>query len=360
MSRSWPLTVEVQDDESISSWLVRAALTNGCDPGVLTDQLWPHSRAWTLDLDRNIPEEKILPLVDCSGLKKSDIERMGLGRLAKSCSARPLEKHGVWPWVQALGARGGRYRGGIQFCPLCFQEDTNPYYRKIWRFSWVSICDKHEVQLVERCARCRKPIEPHRLEAVKTAILSECSECGFDLRLSPTLPTPCGYMVFQETAKSAIWDGKAKIVENSLRVQDWFDTCRHLLLLIRRAVSSPNSTLSVVLRECCGDISLTPERLAFQLELLDVETRSELFRALHNLLNDLDSFFKKLSHCGSKLSSLENRQGEIPKSLAFLTECMPKAELSFRARGCYESCKPRSKETVLKSWARIQRKHRID
>lgn len=48
----WTIPVDLQSDELLSSWLVRVALENGCDPLALTAALWPSRRAWSSDIDR--------------------------------------------------------------------------------------------------------------------------------------------------------------------------------------------------------------------------------------------------------------------------------------------------------------------
>ena len=50
--------VEPYDDELLSSWLIRTAIAQGCQPLTLTHKIWGKSwRPWTSDLDLNIDSE---------------------------------------------------------------------------------------------------------------------------------------------------------------------------------------------------------------------------------------------------------------------------------------------------------------
>ena len=75
---SWPINVALQEDESLSSWLSRAALENGCDPLVLTGNVWPKWRVWTTDIDRGMSEERLLTLEKASCINVQSFEAASL------------------------------------------------------------------------------------------------------------------------------------------------------------------------------------------------------------------------------------------------------------------------------------------
>mgnify|MGYP000462158113 CR=1 FL=1 len=360
MSR-WPIAVEFKEDESLSSWLIRSALSLGCDPIVLTGWLWPKWRAWTFDLDRGLNTDKISELVKCSELNRSMFEAASLLSSASKFSARDLPRHGVWPWIQALGARNRLYRGGTQYCPLCFDCDLTPYFRKHWRFSWVTACHKHAVQMIDRCPGCHMPIESHRLQALDTAVLSQCPSCCFDYRSSPILPATTETTEFQRTALMVKNDGGVTICGSVVSTHEWFDLCKHLLLLIRRSVYLPKSTLAIAIRDSCpGAPIISSDNLILQLELLNVGARTDLLASLHHLLNNLEAFSKNLESAGALSTCLVDKGGRIPISLHFLFDALIKPDPRIYGSRILRPTKAKSKGTVMKSWVRLKRKYRLE
>lgn len=55
-------------DETLSSWLIRTALYQGCDPMVLSWCIWDKYRIWTIDFERNLPYEHLFALSKATGL----------------------------------------------------------------------------------------------------------------------------------------------------------------------------------------------------------------------------------------------------------------------------------------------------
>jgi len=360
MSR-WPIPAIIQQDESISSYLARVALKHGCDPIVLTGWLWPGWRAWTFDLDRGLPRDKLNVLAKCSGLDKLSIEAAGLTSAAAKFSKRDLSMHGVWPWVQALGARNRLYRGGIQFCPQCLLSDQNPYYRRHWRYSWVTCCLVHSTMMVDSCSECGRPIEPHRLIAFNADSLAQCASCGSNFLKSSTLFVSSEFMCFQRLAQSTLSENGGNIAGELVCTPEWFDACRHLLILIRRSTSAPQSTLALALREVCpAFINVRSEMLNLQLELLGVEVRAELLIVLHGLLTNLNEFGLSLARCGALSTCLVDKGGRIPLSLRFLAEGLKDPIRRNYGDRIHQRLQPKSKAAVLKSWARLRRKYRFE
>lgn len=357
----WPIYVEMFEDESISSWLIRCALENGCDPLVLTSVLWPKWRVWTTDIDRGIPYERQEVISSLSGIKLQAIQQAALNHEVGLLSSVDLPKHGVWPWVQGLGARNRRYRYSLQFCPCCFSEDTKPYFRRHWRFSWNTGCLLHNVRLLDRCIQCLKPIEPQRLEAMQSIRLSDCASCGFDLRGSPSSKVLLDAQAFQKKAFSNMRTATAEIAGEVIGVEEWFRVCRHLVGLIRRSVNRPESTLSIALNESgCNIQNITPESLTLQFELLPVSVRENLLSCLEQLLCNLKPFAKNLKERGVLVSGVLGSGKDIPDALSFLTEQLKQMETLRGLKRQKNLRKPKSKTSVLKAWARLKRKYGIE
>lgn len=67
----WPLVPPLQEDEILSSWLVRSALAHGCDPLTLTGTVWPGKRFWTRDPDMKLSSEEAEKLSRYSGIQRN-------------------------------------------------------------------------------------------------------------------------------------------------------------------------------------------------------------------------------------------------------------------------------------------------
>lgn len=86
------------------------------------------------------------------------IELTAMGFPLRPRSSDPLcwllGKGGGTPKLAELGA------GWLQYCPQCLDEDTEPYYRRIWRLVPVTCCIQHELVLLDECTSCRRFISP--------------------------------------------------------------------------------------------------------------------------------------------------------------------------------------------------------
>ena len=95
MTSQWAIRVPMLHDEIISSWLVRAALTQGCDPLVLTGDVWPKWRIWTQDADRFLDDERIEPLCAVSGITKETLRASTLYPVASQIAGGNLTEKAV-------------------------------------------------------------------------------------------------------------------------------------------------------------------------------------------------------------------------------------------------------------------------
>lgn len=41
-----------------------------------------------------------------------------------------------------------------RYCPNCFNEDEQPYFRKEWGYPWITHCTMHKTPLLSNCWRC--------------------------------------------------------------------------------------------------------------------------------------------------------------------------------------------------------------
>lgn len=170
--------------ESPSSWLTRAALSQGTSVRELAMHIgWFPAR--DLDLMFGLLYRDGLPraIGALSGLEVA--RRVLVGHQRAGCrpegllttARNPARKlDGLMPSVR----RRGRYR----FCPLCLEADQVPFVRLEWRFKCWRFCPEHMCVLHDECPACTAPLElPISLvragpRKAGVADLSCCASCG--------------------------------------------------------------------------------------------------------------------------------------------------------------------------------------
>lgn len=228
----WAIPVELLPDELFSSWLVRTALANGCDPLTFTGLIWPKWRVWTGDVDRQPPAERLSVISKMGNIPVEALAASTLSPLVRRAFGELPRKESAWPWILTIGARNRRRSGGLQYCPICL-KDAKPYFRLQWRLAWHTGCDRHGCRLEDRCPACGAPIEPHRL-SVKSGSIVHCATCRSPLSNAETAPFSELALKFQSEADAVATSGKAWFDGIEVKASDWFALARFYAGLVRR------------------------------------------------------------------------------------------------------------------------------
>ena len=353
----WAIPVPLLPDEAVSSWLVRAALTLGCDPLVLTGEVWPKWRIWSLDIDRSIPEERLKPLSLMSGISLESFQLSVLYPIASRIHPGQLPEKAIWPWILAIGARNTKRSGGLQYCPLCLSEGTKPYYRLYWRFAWHTGCELHKCSLLDRCWNCNKPVEPHRLVA-EDEHEAVCATCKADLRNAIAGPCPTDALLFQVETDQVIQRNNGAYFERPISTSEWFDLAHFFISLIRRANRSGAEGLvnlmknmSVVLPKELPTIS------GAGIELLRVHERQQIFVAIWGfLIANKGQIEDALKKSAITRQGLCDKDESIPSPLIDLVDALINKPITrtTKAKSCLSG--PRSQQEVIRMMDRLKRK----
>jgi hypothetical protein len=126
-----------------------------------------------------------------------------------------VNARGNSPGILPLGVyHRKRTRCSLMFCPACLRDDDYPYFRKIWRLSFVSVCLQHELQLLDHCPQCLKEIAPHRVDMQwrsqttrGSALHVRCYGCGGDLRRATAVTASTEDLVAGAWVFQALQDG---------------------------------------------------------------------------------------------------------------------------------------------------------
>lgn len=233
--RYWPACPGPLPDELLSSWLVRLARANGQKLHTFCSLAWPRKQIWNGDPDKNADPVIVVTLARRTGTTP---ERAWATTLAAYAGLLYLRHNaaGNTPWLMNIGVRHRlRRNAGLQFCPRCLATDPQPYFRRRWRLSWVTLCGTHGCGLLDRCPRCEAVVNFHRgelgqKERVEAGPLTLCHACGFDLREAEVRPVDDGAMpAFQARLLGGVERGWFEGIAYS---HLYFDALRQVLTLL--------------------------------------------------------------------------------------------------------------------------------
>jgi hypothetical protein len=285
VSAQWSVVAPLLPDEIISSWLVRAALIQGCDPMTLTLTVWPKWRIWTQDADRFFNEDRFDRICTLSGIEKSILQSTCLFPIAKKLYGKKPPEKAAWTWVVAPGARNTKRHSGIQYCPTCLKNDVRPYFRLQWRFAWHTGCKVHGHALLDRCHVCNAPVEYHRLQA-QDKLITVCATCKVDLRAAGVRSCLPDALKFQRVADDVLLNGIGTFLGSAMSIKPWFELADYFVSLIRVTQRGENEPLNVFLKQIGVQM---PESVQMQpgnhLEILQTHDREKLLAALCPLMS---------------------------------------------------------------------------
>ena len=354
---AWAIPVPLLPDELFSSWLVRAALIQGCDPLVLTGELWPKWRIWTTDPDRGLSEERLSDLEKASGTEASAFNAACLRPIVSAVTTEPLDDLAIWPWMLALGSRNRRRHGGLQYCPSCLKNDRMPYYRAQWRLVWHTGCAKHEVSLIDRCPHCNAPIEPHRLSALDDD-MAICATCKGDLREVSVMTIDSGALTFQQDADQVVMHGQGRYGINTLSPDEWFALSRYFVMLLRKVSLGKSDGLTSFVRALEVDVNaLAPPATGLALELLPSHERAVLLACAWQMLQaGPERFLETARDALLSAQSLREKSSSVPRCIQDIVHELTNRHISRMRKGKSDMPNPRSRQVVMRMWARLQRK----
>lgn len=283
-----PISVKPLKDELLSSWLIRTAIANKTDPLGLSGGIWENTyRFWTRDCDRFFPKDQSCKLSKYTGFSYAEHRFLTLEPIVQSIlDDAILNPNVAWAWVIPRGHRNRTLVNGLHFCSHCL-DDPPVYFKKQWRLSWNTACAKHKILLRLHCPKCYTAFSPHLITYTKTNI-TQCQQCGFDLRKCTAKRASEEVIAFQEKVNTMALEQKinASIVKKpDATISDFFKTM-HLLQFIFH--QSPKSKALQTLCE-----TLNGEEVIFKKEKDDgatlhsqsVERRYQLFSYLAKLLS---------------------------------------------------------------------------
>lgn len=353
----WAVPVPLLPDEIVSSWLVRAALVQGCDPLVLTGEVWPKWRIWTQDADRLHADDRLEPLVPLSGITKEILGAASLFPIASRIYGGNPPGNAVWSWMLATGAINTKRHGGIQYCPSCLAEDAKPYFRLQWRFAWHTSCEKHGSVLRDRCHVCNATVEYHRLQA-EDGNVAVCATCKADLRNSSTNPCAADALAFQRAADDALRHGRSYFHDQTITTHEWFELAGFFVSMLRRACRSGAGSVSDFLHRL--EVQLPDGLLSVSgggIETLRTDGRQKLLMFLGQIMvSERESFESALLASGLSLQGFSAEHGKLPMLLTKIATSLPDKHRSHPRKAARALSGPCPRHEVVRMMSRLQNK----
>lgn len=192
----WPVHPRPLPDELLSSWMTRLARANQMKVYSFYSLYFGKSHAvWNRDIDKLAPDWLMDGLSSWTGLGRTEVEQTTL----RSYEGLIYEHHnpyGNTKWILPAGVyHRTRRHHGLVYCPLCLFEDPEPYFRKSWRLSFNTVCERHGSMMLDGCPKCSAPVAYFRrdLGHRRTSMVDSmvlCHQCGADLRRGPAMDPP--------------------------------------------------------------------------------------------------------------------------------------------------------------------------
>lgn len=366
MKNDWNIPVLLQPGELLSSWLVRVALANGCDPLVISWSIWHKWRGWAIDIDRNPGEERLLTLSNYSGENLADLQNSTLIPIATVILGRDPISNVLWPWILTNGTRNRIRRGGLQYCADCLKEDKKPYYRREWRLAWHFCCAQHSKVLLDACPHCQAPIEPHRL-VTTDRVITQCASCHnslLDIKKPKLMDSDI--QSFQILIDSVLFRQVDPLVNgNPTTISEWFEVVRYYESFVRRCILTPHPAIRSFAERLAlnfeDNIKEQVAKTAF--EQLNVVARITILREIYKVMRlSQDELLAVLTDTSVSRQGFSAAKNQLPNPLIPVSSLLTdnqRAKKKFvpRKKSAEDTIpKPKPKWEVDRLWNQLLKK----
>jgi hypothetical protein len=266
----WPAHPHPFSGECFSSWLVRCAHANGLKVQTFCDKVFGKDyQVWSRDIDRSAPEWVVNIMSGSTGAPMQAAWKSTF-KIYEKRLFPVLHPASQLRWVMPVKHFHRIMTGfGMQYCPVCLYEDSEPHYRLAWRLALYTFCPRHQVFMHDRCVYCQSPVAFHRIEQGKpeqteVESLDCCWLCGARLSTTPTMPLDVRYISIYKP-----WNGILNIIDRQFsrsgavsyqRLTLLHQVCR---LLVSRQLS-PRLQQYICEKAGYPFIDLSPGKLIFE------------------------------------------------------------------------------------------------
>ena len=346
--------------ESLTSWLVRAALKHGCSPLTFTYYYWPKYRIWTYDADKGFDALDVKITNDIAVLTGHNVDNFDDQILIDFSEDTSVvsDKKTPLQWTAPLSKRNRYSMIGYPYCPNCMEDDKEAYLKLQWRFTWSVCCTQHNTFLQVDCAHCDQPYQPQLLSA-EQRFLNRCHAClgKMDQAISDVKPSEA-LCEFQKLADKAFFSKEGVVLGQVVGMRQWFEYLIFLINLVRRGLKNPNYMFGKLIAALGIDASaLSPPKTALRFDFLPVDERAVLLECAYNLLQvAIDTWVEACLDLDITQNSFQwSKYTVVPKAFSEVYDqlpCVPKRQ----HKAQLDDMQPTSPEAVMAAWNRLKRK----
>ena len=357
-----PLTfaTPLLEGESLTSWLVRAALNQGCSPLTLTFYFWPEYRIWIYDVDKGFEHIDLNIHSDMAILARTTVDAFDnqtLMSFSKESNSSLTKKTGL-TWTKPLSKRNRYSRVGYPYCVDCIKNRETAYLKLQWRFTWSVCCTKHKKLLQSQCPYCKHPYQPQLINPEQRYI-NHCHSCHRRLDITVVgLPLSEANYQFQLLTDKVFYDKQGFVLEEVVSIGDWFDYLLFLINIIRLALRNPDYMFGKLLFEFGIDIhSLSLPKTALRFDFLPLEERAAFLEcAFHLFQINHDEWIR----CCKALNVTQNsfqwsKRTVVPTAFKQIYMQLPQTPKR-KHKDKNTDIQPASLGAVMAAWNRLQRK----
>lgn len=281
------IKTQIHPNESISSWLIRAALDCGTNPLTFTGFYWDKYRLWTYDLDRGL--ERIDPdiYIDITTLSLNnsvELQKHCLFSILDKINNKNYDVKRNVAWIIPRGSRNRTYNIGQYYCPYCLADA--PYLHNEWRLAWNFGCLKHNIYLKNKCMTCGSLYQPHHLSPPRTSI-DYCHNCDSSLTYSYSQELNQPQAETLKIINTVFQTDTGYGLGLRVNSYDYFSILRYLINLLRRAaqVSSTHAMFKFVTQLGINPTELLSPKTGLSFELLPLKERENLIINAVSIMN---------------------------------------------------------------------------
>jgi len=140
----WPIAFEIRSDETIESWLVRAAERYGITPRELIAEADVGDRVQRPGQLARLVRQHAAQLALKFGCPEADVAK---------AAAEMLPNRAVVDYLARYHAVTRPVPTGSAFCPVCLAV-PNPHWKREWSSMFAIACSSHLCLLLRTCPRC--------------------------------------------------------------------------------------------------------------------------------------------------------------------------------------------------------------
>ena len=277
-------------DEHFLSWLTRFARANLCEAMPFTQIILSGLDVWGGCVNGNSYHKPEGVLSTLSGIEEKAIQKLYVVNFVRRHFIE-LNSFYASHYLLPSNSRSRKFRSNwMQYCPLCLLEDKEPYYRNKWRISFLPVCTKHKLILLNNCPSCSAPINFHRIPTLLNNI-SSCHNCLYSLEKSnfQTYEADSSLAYITELIESGISSGWVRVSASRTVIMPLFIAGLWILL---KPFFRKKTALKM---KSAFDVQRVDDNINIsQFCHLNCGYRSELLSAIGELINNWPHNFLKI------------------------------------------------------------------